>query len=95
MTTQAKEKCPLCTEEMDLTDKQLKPCKCGYEICLWCWHQIMEMDQKEECGGRCPACRSIYNKDRIMGTSISNQMNFVLTNQTFKKNKPSLKSRNQ
>ncbi|EEE54094.1 hypothetical protein OsJ_00836 [Oryza sativa Japonica Group] len=31
MTTQAKEKCPLCTEEMDLTDKQLKPCKCGYE----------------------------------------------------------------
>jgi CCR4-NOT transcription complex subunit 4 len=74
MTTQAKEKCPLCTEEMDLTDKQLKPCKCGYEICLWCWHQIMEMDQKEECGGRCPACRSIYNKDRIMGTSISNQI---------------------
>ncbi|KAF0924861.1 hypothetical protein E2562_014946, partial [Oryza meyeriana var. granulata] len=43
-------------------------------ICLWCWHQIMEMDQKEECGGRCPACRSLYNKDRIMGTSISNQI---------------------
>lgn len=24
--------CPLCTEEMDLTDQQLKPCKCGYEV---------------------------------------------------------------
>ncbi|KAL5228718.1 hypothetical protein ABZP36_016983 [Zizania latifolia] len=74
MNTQSKEKCPLCTEEMDLTDKQLKPCKCGYEICLYCWHQIMEMDQKEECGGRCPACRAIYNKDRIMGTGIGNQI---------------------
>lgn len=43
---QAKDKCPLCLETMDLTDKHLKPCKCGYEICLWCWHHIMEMDQK-------------------------------------------------
>lgn len=25
--------CPLCAEEMDLTDQQLKPCKCGYEVC--------------------------------------------------------------
>jgi hypothetical protein len=27
-----KEKCPLCLEVMDLTDKELKPCKCGYEV---------------------------------------------------------------
>ncbi|TVU22826.1 hypothetical protein EJB05_32546 [Eragrostis curvula] len=27
----SREKCPLCLEEMDLTDKELKPCKCGYE----------------------------------------------------------------
>ncbi|RVW98775.1 CCR4-NOT transcription complex subunit 4 [Vitis vinifera] len=33
--------CPLCTEEMDLTDQQLKPCKCRYEICVWCWHRIL------------------------------------------------------
>ena len=26
--------CPLCAEEMDLTDKQLKPCQCGYEWTL-------------------------------------------------------------
>ncbi|XP_077237388.1 uncharacterized protein LOC143879083 [Tasmannia lanceolata] len=24
--------CPLCTEEMDLTHQQLKPCKCSYEV---------------------------------------------------------------
>lgn len=74
MSTQSKDKCPLCLETMDLTDKHLKPCKCGYEICLWCWHHIMEMDQKDECGGRCPGCRSIYNKDRILETSTSNQI---------------------
>ena len=26
--------CPLCAEEMDITDQQLKPCKCGYEVLL-------------------------------------------------------------
>ncbi|CAA7030306.1 unnamed protein product [Microthlaspi erraticum] len=26
--------CPLCAEEMDLTDQQLKPCQCGYQMCL-------------------------------------------------------------
>ncbi|KAJ1688685.1 hypothetical protein LUZ63_012840 [Rhynchospora breviuscula] len=58
--------CPLCAEEMDLTDQQLKPCKCGYEICVWCWHHIMEMAEKEETEGRCPACRTAYDKDRIV-----------------------------
>ncbi|RLM93852.1 hypothetical protein C2845_PM08G02030 [Panicum miliaceum] len=74
MSATANDKCPLCMEMMDLTDKQLKPCKCGYEICLWCWHRIMNMDQKDESGGRCPGCRSVYNKDRILGTSSRNQM---------------------
>jgi hypothetical protein len=26
------DKCPLCLEEMDFTDKELKPCKCGCEV---------------------------------------------------------------
>ncbi|CAL9057907.1 unnamed protein product [Musa banksii] len=58
--------CPLCAEEMDLTDQQLKPCKCGYEICVWCWHQINDMAEKEETEGRCPACRTPYDKERIV-----------------------------
>ncbi|CAO2205191.1 unnamed protein product [Urochloa humidicola] len=74
MSTQANDKCPLCLDPMDLTDQQLKPCKCGYEICLYCWHRIMNMDQKDESGGRCPGCRSLYNKDRILETSTRNQM---------------------
>ena len=30
--------CPLCTEEMDVTDRSINFCKCGYQLCLWCWH---------------------------------------------------------
>ncbi|XP_073054757.1 uncharacterized protein [Primulina eburnea] len=59
--------CPLCAEEMDLTDQHLKPCKCGYEICVWCWHQIIDMAEKDETEGRCPACRTPYNKEKIVG----------------------------
>ncbi|KAD2804996.1 hypothetical protein E3N88_38373, partial [Mikania micrantha] len=62
-----REKCPLCAEEMDWTDQQLNPCKCGYEMCVWCWHHLMDMAEKDATEGRCPACRSPYDKDRIVG----------------------------
>lgn len=29
--------CPLCMEQLDATDKQFMPCKCGYQVCLWCF----------------------------------------------------------
>ncbi|KAE8732285.1 hypothetical protein F3Y22_tig00002237pilonHSYRG01455 [Hibiscus syriacus] len=65
--------CPLCAEEMDLTDQQLKPCKCGYEICVWCWHHIMEMAEKDEAEGRCPACRAAYDKEKILRTASNRE----------------------
>ena len=34
MSDEGEKTCPLCAEEMDLTDQQLKPCKCGYEVQL-------------------------------------------------------------
>ncbi|KAI8573760.1 hypothetical protein RHMOL_Rhmol01G0301200 [Rhododendron molle] len=67
MTNEGEKTCPLCAEEMDLTDQQLKPCKCGYEICVWCWHHLMDMAEKDETEGRCPACRTPYNKEKIVG----------------------------
>ncbi|XP_061363165.1 uncharacterized protein LOC133306805 isoform X2 [Gastrolobium bilobum] len=67
MSDQGDRTCPLCAEEMDLTDQQLKPCKCGYEICVWCWHHIMDMAEKDDTEGRCPACRSSYDKEKIVG----------------------------
>ncbi|KAI4322211.1 hypothetical protein L6164_021923 [Bauhinia variegata] len=71
MSDEGERACPLCAEEMDLTDQQLKPCKCGYEICVWCWHHIMDMAEKDETEGRCPACRNSYDKEKIVGTAAS------------------------
>ncbi|KAI3407642.1 uncharacterized protein J3R85_020838 [Psidium guajava] len=71
MSDQGEKTCPLCAEEMDLTDQQLKPCKCGYEICVWCWHHIMEMAEKDDTEGRCPACRAPYDKEKIVGMAAS------------------------
>ncbi|KAL8516122.1 hypothetical protein ACS0TY_014701 [Phlomoides rotata] len=71
MSDEGEKTCPLCAEEMDLTDQQLKPCKCGYEICVWCWHHIMDMAEKDNTEGRCPACRTPYNKEKIVATTAS------------------------
>ncbi|XP_047169821.1 uncharacterized protein LOC124838302 isoform X1 [Vigna umbellata] len=71
MSDKGERTCPLCAEEMDLTDQQLKPCKCGYEICVWCWHHIMDMAEKDDTEGRCPACRSPYDKEKIVGMAAN------------------------
>ncbi|CAL0310446.1 unnamed protein product [Lupinus luteus] len=73
MHDKGKKSCPICTEEMDLTDQQLKPCKCGYEICVWCWHHIMEISEKDGGGGRCPACRAPYDKKHIVAMAANCQ----------------------
>ncbi|XP_016436263.2 uncharacterized protein LOC107762420 [Nicotiana tabacum] len=66
MSNEEEKRCPLCAEEMDWTDQQFKPCKCGYQVCLWCWHHIMDMAEKDESEGRCPACRTTYEKEKVV-----------------------------
>lgn len=53
--TQEEVVCPLCCEDLDITDRQFYPCKCGYQVCMWCWHRIKESET-----GLCPACRTPY-----------------------------------
>jgi len=50
--------CPLCCEELDISDREFYPCKCGYQVCMWCWHRIRESES-----GLCPACRTPYGED--------------------------------
>ncbi|KAF8102383.1 hypothetical protein N665_0198s0090 [Sinapis alba] len=71
MSDQGEKTCPLCAEEMDLTDQQLKPCKCGYQICVWCWHHIVDMAEKDQIEGRCPACRTPYDKEKVVGMTVN------------------------
>ncbi|TPX43171.1 hypothetical protein SeLEV6574_g05208 [Synchytrium endobioticum] len=52
--------CPLCLEEVDITDKYFKPCPCGYQICRFCWNKI-----KNDLDGRCPGCRRVYSEQTI------------------------------
>jgi len=52
--------CPLCMEDLDVTDRNFRPCPCGYQVCLWCYHHI-----KENLNGQCPACRGPYEDAAI------------------------------
>ncbi|KAG9285322.1 hypothetical protein G9A89_010797 [Geosiphon pyriformis] len=60
--------CPLCMEEMDLSDRNFRPCPCGYQICRFCWNHI-----QENLNNRCPACRRIYTEQTIEFTPISSE----------------------
>lgn len=54
--------CPLCIEEMDISDKNFKPCPCGYQICQFCYNNIR---QNPELNGLCPACRRKYDDESV------------------------------
>ncbi|KAG7023160.1 CCR4-NOT transcription complex subunit 4 [Cucurbita argyrosperma subsp. argyrosperma] len=49
--------CPICFEDLDLTDSNFLPCPCGFRLCLFCHKRILEED------GRCPGCRKPYDRD--------------------------------
>ncbi|KAJ6135031.1 hypothetical protein N7512_000191 [Penicillium capsulatum] len=53
--------CPLCIEEFDLSDKNFKPCPCGYQICQFCYNNIKTHSEE----GRCPNCRRSYDDSTI------------------------------
>ncbi|EGW34315.1 uncharacterized protein SPAPADRAFT_135323 [Spathaspora passalidarum NRRL Y-27907] len=62
------EYCPLCVEEMDISDKNFKPCPCGYQICQFCYNNIK---QNPELNGRCPGCRRLYDDASVEYKTIS------------------------
>ncbi|KAJ7168301.1 hypothetical protein C8R43DRAFT_1085698 [Mycena crocata] len=68
--------CPLCLEEMDISDLNFKPCICGYQICRFCWHHI-----KENLNKRCPACRRVYTDEAVEFKPIATQDHKRLTQQ--------------
>ncbi|OIV97083.1 hypothetical protein TanjilG_25673 [Lupinus angustifolius] len=51
--------CPICCEDLDLTDSSFLPCLCGFRICLFCHKRIVEED------GRCPGCRKQYECEPV------------------------------
>lgn len=60
------ETCPLCIEEFDLSDKNFRPCPCGYQVCQFCFHNI-----KTNMNGLCPACRRPYDEKTIQYKAVT------------------------
>ncbi|KAF2652675.1 hypothetical protein K491DRAFT_706301 [Lophiostoma macrostomum CBS 122681] len=58
--------CPLCVEEFDLSDRNFRPCPCGYQICQFCFNNI-----KTTMNGLCPACRRPYDDATIEFKNIT------------------------
>ncbi|MCJ1282314.1 transcriptional repressor general negative regulator of transcription subunit 4 [Xylographa opegraphella] len=58
--------CPLCVEEFDLSDKNFRPCPCGYQVCQFCYNNI-----KTNMNGLCPACRRPYDEKNIEWKIVS------------------------
>lgn len=62
------ELCPLCVEEMDISDRNFKPCPCGYQVCQFCYNNIR---QNPQLNGKCPACRRPYDDESVEYRPIS------------------------
>lgn len=70
------QECPLCLEEMDISETNFRPCPCAYQICRFCWHHI-----KENLNGRCPACRREYTDEAVQFKPINQEDHKRLTQQ--------------
>ncbi|KAI8635658.1 hypothetical protein F5Y19DRAFT_461237 [Xylariaceae sp. FL1651] len=60
--------CPLCIEEFDLSDRNFRPCPCGYQICQFCFHNL-----KNNLNGLCPACRRPYDEKDIKWKLVTHE----------------------
>ncbi|KAL2015784.1 hypothetical protein VTK56DRAFT_4837 [Thermocarpiscus australiensis] len=60
--------CPLCIEEFDLSDRNFRPCPCGYQICQFCFNNI-----RNNMNGLCPACRRPYDDKTIQWKVVTQE----------------------
>ncbi|XP_061365634.1 uncharacterized protein LOC133308913 [Gastrolobium bilobum] len=64
--------CPICYEDLDVTDSSFLPCSCGFHLCLFCHKKILEAD------ARCPGCRKIYDHvDGNVGFNIGAEAFYI------------------
>lgn len=55
---------------MDISDKNFKPCPCGYQVCQFCYNNIR---QNPELNGKCPACRRPYDDESVEYKIVSQE----------------------
>ncbi|KAK0629047.1 hypothetical protein B0T17DRAFT_614882 [Bombardia bombarda] len=74
------EVCPLCIEEFDLSDRNFRPCPCGYQICQFCFNNI-----RQNMNSLCPACRRPYD-DRTIQWKVVTQEEYAEFRANIQKN---------
>ncbi|WWC69327.1 uncharacterized protein I206_103265 [Kwoniella pini CBS 10737] len=52
--------CIICSEPLDLSDLNFKPCQCGMQICQFCYNKLLGSD------ARCPGCRRAYDAKAVV-----------------------------
>ena len=57
----SKKRCPLCFEDLRENEEEWYPCKCGYQLCAQCLHNIKETVELYK--NQCPSCRSFYKEN--------------------------------
>ncbi|KAK4101571.1 hypothetical protein N658DRAFT_425008 [Parathielavia hyrcaniae] len=57
--------CPLCIEEFDLSDRNFRPCPCGYQFCF--------NNIRSNMNGLCPACRRPYDDKTIQWKVVTQE----------------------
>ncbi|RKP14550.1 RING/Ubox like zinc-binding domain-containing protein [Piptocephalis cylindrospora] len=58
--------CPICCNDIDLSDRNFYPCECGFQVCRFCWSRI-----KNDMNGLCPSCRRVYTEQPYEFTPVS------------------------
>ncbi|KAI9229882.1 MAG: RING/Ubox like zinc-binding domain-containing protein [Piptocephalis tieghemiana] len=58
--------CPICCNDIDLSDRNFYPCECGFQVCRFCWSRI-----KNDTNGLCPSCRRVYTDQPYEFTPVS------------------------
>eukprot|EP01064_Diplonema_japonicum_P011516 TRINITY_DN18926_c0_g1_i1.p1 TRINITY_DN18926_c0_g1~~TRINITY_DN18926_c0_g1_i1.p1 ORF type:complete len:658 (+),score=167.65 TRINITY_DN18926_c0_g1_i1:44-1975(+) len=54
--------CIICAGLMDGDDVKFKPCRCGFRLCIWCFHKIRDESSQVNEKAKCPGCRREYNE---------------------------------
>ena len=79
--------CPLCAEHFEFDEINFFPCKCGYQVCKFCFDRIS--NDSDVTQRICPACRSSYSDKPVVHKPITAKLKSKLLNFSKNINKPS------
>jgi len=79
--------CPLCAEHFEFDEINFFPCKCGYQVCKFCFDRIS--NDSDITLRICPACRSNYSDKPVVHKPITAKLRSKLLNFSKNSNKPS------